>query len=73
MAACVRDIAGHCIARWILHDDRQRLTVEEVIGSLNVAVAEMPRLAPVLWSAGVTELTVGGVLEFEGENTTSTQ
>jgi hypothetical protein len=47
--------------------------VEEVIGSLNVAVAETPRLAPELWSAGVTELTVGGVLEFEGEKTTSTQ
>ena len=49
------------------------LTVEEVIGSLNVAVAEMPRPRPVLWSAGVTVLTVGGVLEFEGENTTSIQ
>ena len=49
------------------------LTVEEVIGSLNVAVAETPRLAPELWSAGVTELTVGGVVELDGENTTSTQ
>jgi hypothetical protein len=49
------------------------LIVEDVIGSLNVAVAEIPRLTPELWSAGVTELTVGTVLEFMGEKTTSTQ
>jgi hypothetical protein len=49
------------------------LMVETVIGSLNVTVGDIPKLAPVLPFVGVTDVTVGGVVELEGINTTSTQ
>jgi hypothetical protein len=49
------------------------LIEDAVIGSLKVAVSEVPKLIPVLLFAGVTDVTVGGVLEPEVRNTTSTQ
>jgi hypothetical protein len=47
--------------------------VDAVIASLKVTVTEGARLAPELLLGGVTELTVGGVVEIVGANTTSTQ
>ena len=49
------------------------LIVDAVIGSLNVAVTAGPKPTPVLLFAGVTDVTVGGVVELEGRKTTSTQ
>jgi hypothetical protein len=47
--------------------------VDAVIASLNVAVTTELRPTPELLLAGVTEVTVGGVVVLVGTNTTSTQ
>ena len=50
------------------------LTVDAVIDSLNVAVTVVAVLTPVAPLAGVTLVTVGGVVSCDGmANTTSTQ